>query len=111
LHQIPSLEDQVLLLMSPSERVAQLYLQTWGSLFFTFYDSLCYGWGILNYLLTGWLLWHHFKCKYFTAVYEFFIPVHHVNLGNTIRPRKHCVFNETIRRLQHRKYGVEKRAV
>jgi hypothetical protein len=37
--------------MFPSDRVAQLYPQTQGSLFVAFYDSLGYGGGIPSRLL------------------------------------------------------------
>jgi hypothetical protein len=36
----PNLEGRVFVFMSPSDSVAQLYLQTTGSLFIAFYDSL-----------------------------------------------------------------------
>jgi hypothetical protein len=48
----PSLEDQVSVFMSPSDRVAQLFPQAPGSLFIAFYDSQDYGGGILTRLHT-----------------------------------------------------------
>jgi hypothetical protein len=39
--------------MSPSERVAQIYLQVEVSLFFAFYDSRGYGGGFLTCLHTA----------------------------------------------------------
>jgi hypothetical protein len=59
-----TLEDQVPVLMSPSDRVTHLYLQALGSLFVTFYDSEgCTG-GILTRLHTG--IWSTYRVeKYF----------------------------------------------
>jgi hypothetical protein len=42
----PHLEGQVLVLISPRNRVAQLYPQALGSLFVVSYDSKGYGGGI-----------------------------------------------------------------
>jgi hypothetical protein len=53
--QTPNLEDQVLVFMSPSDRVAQLYPQAPVSLFVAFYDSQGYGGGILIRLHMGQL--------------------------------------------------------
>jgi hypothetical protein len=49
----PNLESQVPVLISPRNRVAQLYPQALGSLFIAFYDSLAYGGGIRPRLHTG----------------------------------------------------------
>jgi hypothetical protein len=49
----PNLEDQVTVLMPPSDRVAQLYPQAPGSLPVAFYDSQGYSGGILTRLHTG----------------------------------------------------------
>jgi hypothetical protein len=49
----PNLEGQVSVFISPRNRVAQLYLQALGSLFFTFWDSQSYGAGIRPHLHTG----------------------------------------------------------
>jgi hypothetical protein len=48
----PNLEDQVPVFMSPSNKVAQLYLQAPDPLFVAFYDSQGYGEGILTRLNT-----------------------------------------------------------
>jgi hypothetical protein len=48
-----SLEVQVPVFMSHSDRVAQLYPQAQDSLFIAFYDSQGYGRGILARLNTG----------------------------------------------------------
>jgi hypothetical protein len=52
--QTPNLEDQVPVLMSPNDRVAQLYPQALRSLFFAFHDSQGYGGGILIRLHMGY---------------------------------------------------------
>jgi hypothetical protein len=44
------LEDQILVFMSPSDRVAHIYPQAPGSLFVAFYDSHGCGGGILTFL-------------------------------------------------------------
>jgi hypothetical protein len=49
----PNPEDQVLVFISPSDGVAQLYPQAPGSLFVTFYDSQGDGGGTLTRLHTG----------------------------------------------------------
>jgi hypothetical protein len=49
----PSLEDHILVFMSPSDRVARLYPQAPGSLFVVFYVSQGYGEGILTRLHAG----------------------------------------------------------
>jgi hypothetical protein len=49
----PNLEDQVLVFMSPSNGVAQLYPQAPGSLFVAFQDSQGYAGGILTHRHTG----------------------------------------------------------
>jgi hypothetical protein len=49
----PNLEDQVPVFMPPSDRVAQLYLQTLGSIFIAFYYAQGCGGGILNCLHMG----------------------------------------------------------
>jgi hypothetical protein len=48
-----NLEDQVPVFMSPSDRVAQIYIQAPGSLFVAFYHTQGYGGGILTRLHTG----------------------------------------------------------
>jgi hypothetical protein len=60
---IPNLEDQVPVFTSPSDRVAQLYLQALGSVFFAWYDSQGYGGGIRTRLHTGRIT---YKEKHFT---------------------------------------------
>jgi hypothetical protein len=49
----PNLEGQVLVLISPRNRVAQLYPQALGSLFVAFYDLQGYGGGIRTRLHAG----------------------------------------------------------
>jgi hypothetical protein len=49
----PNLEDQVPVIISPRNRVAQLYPQALGSLFVASYDSQSYGGGIRTRLHTG----------------------------------------------------------
>jgi hypothetical protein len=51
--QPPNLEDQVPVFRSPSDRVAQLYPQSSGSLFVAFYDSQGYGGGVPTRLHAG----------------------------------------------------------
>jgi hypothetical protein len=51
----PKLEVQVLVFISPRNRVTQFYPQALGSLFFASYDSQGYGGGIRPRLLTGFL--------------------------------------------------------
>jgi hypothetical protein len=46
---------QVLVFISPRNRVAQLYPRALGSLFVVFYDSQGYGGGILSRLHTGYI--------------------------------------------------------
>jgi hypothetical protein len=53
LHPTLNLEDQVSVFISPSDRVAQLYHQVWGSRFVAFYDLQGYGGGILTCPHTG----------------------------------------------------------
>jgi hypothetical protein len=53
LHPTRNLEDQVSVFMSPSDRVAQLYIQTLGSLFITFYNTQGYSGGVLTHLHMG----------------------------------------------------------
>jgi hypothetical protein len=50
LHLTHSMEDQVSVFRSPSDRVAQLYAKAPSSLFVAFYDSQGYGGGILTRL-------------------------------------------------------------
>jgi hypothetical protein len=49
----PTLKDHVPVFVSPSDRVAQLYPHTPGSLFVAFHDSQGYGGGILTRLHKG----------------------------------------------------------
>jgi hypothetical protein len=49
----PKLEDHVMVLTSPRDRVAQLYPQAPTSLFVAFYDSQGYSGGILTHLHAG----------------------------------------------------------
>jgi hypothetical protein len=53
LRPISNPEDQVPVLMSPTDRVAQLYPKASGSLFVAFYDTQGDGRGILNTFHTG----------------------------------------------------------
>jgi hypothetical protein len=53
LRSTPNLEDQVIVFMSPSDRVAQSYPQAPGSLFVAFYKSQGYGGGIITRLDKG----------------------------------------------------------
>jgi hypothetical protein len=50
----PNLENQVAILMSPSERVAQIYPQSQGSLRVAYYDPQGYGGGNLTRLHAGY---------------------------------------------------------
>jgi hypothetical protein len=56
--------------MSPSDRVAQLYPQTPGSLLVALYDSQGYGGGILTHLHAGF-------CEYLQMIYI------HIHRGQT----------------------------
>jgi hypothetical protein len=68
LYPTSNLEDQVPVLMSPSDSVAQLYPQALGSLFITFYDLAVYSGGFLtllhtrNDIIIGTLI--SFQCKF-----------------------------------------------
>jgi hypothetical protein len=62
LRPIQNPEDQVLIFMSPSDRVAHLYTQAPGSLFVAFYDSQSYGEDILTRLHAG-------KCRKYDPEY------------------------------------------
>jgi hypothetical protein len=68
LRPIPTLEDQVSVFMSRSDRLAQLHPQAPGSLFVAFYDSQDYGGSILTRLHAG------------PALYQFHI-IDHLILG------------------------------
>jgi hypothetical protein len=74
----PNLEDQVSVFMSSSDRVAQLYPQTPGSLFVAFYDSQWYSGGILTRLHTGKIP------VYFTVIYQLKCPVFVTDFLTTI---------------------------
>jgi hypothetical protein len=73
----PNLEGQVPVFISPRNRVAQLYPQALGSLFFTSYDSQGYGGGNRTRLYKGlyrvipalYITYHplHVSCKQFTG--------------------------------------------
>jgi hypothetical protein len=51
----PSLEGQVPVFISPTNRMAQFYTQPLGSVFVLFYDSQGYGGGIRTCLHMGYL--------------------------------------------------------
>jgi hypothetical protein len=63
-----NLEGQVPILISPKNRVAQIYPQELGSLFIASYDSQGYGGGIRTRLNTGFFKGCFFRVLYINAV-------------------------------------------